>query len=315
MRLLITGCTGFLGGNIGRLAAREGHTLLGVGRSAAPNVEWPGEYVPADLSSDWSSVIEKFKPEAVLHAAGPAAVGFSFEDPLKDLTAGLITWTHTLESVRRSKQRPLLLFPSSAAVYGNPDRLPVNEDSALAPISPYGFHKVACEILSREYAECFGLDIVIFRLFSVFGASQRRLLIWEVYQQLIAERPTVWLDGTGAEVRDYLDVDDVAEVILRLAQRFSQERARQPAAGRPVIVNIASGEEIEVFDLARRLSALVAPEKSICARGIPRPGEPQRWRADVSFLRSLLPAWRPKPFLPALSSCVSAWQRERFCVR
>lgn len=312
MRLLVTGCTGFLGSNIGRLAALKGHILLGTGRLSRPGDEWPGEYIQNDLSSECPSLIENFMPDVVLHAAGPAAVGSSFSQPVEDLKAGVTTWANLLESVRRSKARSLVLFPSSAAVYGNPNSLPVREEDAIAPISPYGFHKAACELLAREYSECFNLDILTCRFFSIFGPTQRRLLIWELYQQFTGTGSTVWLDGTGTEVRDYLEIGEVTAILFRLIDRWMQSRTESQNSKRAHrIVNIASGEEIGVLDLARELSNLTCPEKTIRCRGIERRGEPQTWRADVSLLRAMMPSWRPKPFLLALSECVAAWEKER----
>ena len=212
-----------------------------------------------------------------------------------------------LESVRRSDKRPLVIIPSSAAVYGNPPELPVNEEGQIQPISPYGFHKAACEMLCREYAECFGLDILVCRLFSIFGAAQRRLLIWELYEQLAGPDPTVWLGGTGAETRDFLHVDDVAAAILQLARKQSEASK----AGRCLIVNVGGGCEMSVSEVARIMQAIVAPHKQIRCRGITRAGDPLRWRADVSVLRSLIP-WEPRPVKDGLAQCVAAWQRQGF---
>ena len=176
MRLLVTGCSGFLGGNISEAGARKGHDIIGIGRSGCPS-GWPGEYLQRNLTSDFASVIQDYRPDVILHLAGPASVDASFLDPFGDQQASVLTWSNTLESVRRSGLSPLVLFPSSAAVYGNPHVLPVPENTAVVPISPYSFHKAACELLALEYSECFGLDIVVCRFFSLFGVSQQRLLI------------------------------------------------------------------------------------------------------------------------------------------
>jgi UDP-glucose 4-epimerase len=246
-----------------------------------------------------------FAPDVVLHAAGTASVGLSFTAPLDDLRGAILTWANTLDAVRRSRQRPILVFPSSAAVYGNPPKLPIGEADAIAPLSPYGFHKAACELLAREYAECFGLDIIVCRLFSVFGVAQRRLLIWELYQQLVGS-DAVWLQGSGNESRDYLDIDDVWTAVSHLLRNRRQMRGK----GEYLVLNVARGEEIMVGDLAQELRRLIAPEKSIHYHGRERPGDPLRWCADLARLHSLLPNWRPKPLATALSLCVAAWQAE-----
>lgn len=308
MRLLITGSNGFLGSSLGQLAARNGCEVVGIGRSSRPRAGWPGGYLQKDVAhSDLFMIIDDFAPDVLLHAAGPASVGSSFAAPLDDLQVSILTWANTLDGVRRSRLKPLVLFPSSAAVYGNLKKLPVREDDDIAPTSPYGFHKAACELLAREYSECFSLDIIVCRFFSIFGVAQQRLLIWELYKQLAGPNPTVWLQGTGTESRDYLDIEDVWAALFQLID--SRLRIRKKSSH--LVVNIASGEETAVLDVARQLCDLVAPEKSVRYCGFERPGDPRHWCADLSLLRSLIPSWRPKPFSLALSQCVAAWQKKR----
>lgn len=328
MRILITGSRGFVGGSFGRSAAREGHTLLGLGRDSQPALDWPGDYAQADVvSADLSGYIQDFAPDAVFHAAGTASVGASLSSPVEDLRASALTWANTLDAVRRSGLRPLVLFPSSAAVYGNPEVLPVKEDAPLRPVSPYGFHKAVCELLGREYAECFGLSVIVCRLFSLFGAAQRRLLVWELYSQLIGREQTVWLQGTGTESRDYLHVDDLSAALLQLIalRREGQERegveqakksdveetaSSERERGSYLIVNVASGVETGVLNLAERLREIIAPHKTIRGRGLERRSDPHHWRADVSLLRSLIPGWQPQTLVEGLEQCIAKWRSE-----
>jgi UDP-glucose 4-epimerase len=309
---MIIGCTGFIGRNLGCRAALQAHDILGIARSNGGSVDWPFDYLQKDLScSDFSAAIQDFAPDAVVHAAGPSSVSLSFEKPLSDLRAGVVTWANTLESVYRSKLRPLVIFPSSAAVYGNPKKQPIREDDAVAPISPYGFHKLACELLAREYSEFFGLNILICRLFSIVGPAQRRLLIWELYQQFRGSDSTVWIDGTGAESRDYLDIDDVIDAVFQIIEgEQAKRKSRQCPSRGPLIVNLASGDEIGVLQLAKQIGQLLASNKPIRCRGIKRRGETKNWRADASLQRSLIPNWRPKPCPLALSRCISEWQKD-----
>jgi UDP-glucose 4-epimerase len=313
MRLLIIGA-GFLGKNLAEVGARSGCEVLGISRSSRP-ASWPGEYLQTQGNSDLAGIIRDFVPDAVLHVAGPASVDASFTAPVSDLHASVLTWTNTLDSVRRSGLQPAVMFPSSAAVYGQPKILPTPEDTAIAPMSPYGFHKAACELLALEYSQCFGLDTIICRFFSIFGASQQRLLIWELYNQLAGPNPAVWIDGKGTESRDYLDVNDATSAVFQLLN--NQLRARNDKSfteGNRLIVNIASGRETNVLDLAEHLRKLVAPEKRIFCGGNERRGAPDRWRADIGRLRSLVPGWEPKPCFEALSECVAAWQNCQYVV-
>jgi UDP-glucose 4-epimerase len=303
VRILVTGSRGFIGGSVGRALAASGHEILGLGRASQPSAGWPGEYAQADVASaDLTMLVDGFRPDAVLHAAGPASVAASFATPQEDLRASLSTWANVLDGARRADAGPVVVFFSSAAVYGQP-ALPAAETAPVAPISPYGFHKAACEVVAREYAECFGQRVIVCRLFSVFGPRQRRLLVWELYERLRGAGDTVWLDGTGLESRDYLHVDDVAAALEGLLA------GARPDDGSCSIVNIGRGEETTVGDLAEELRRRLAPAKTVRWRGHARPGDPARWCADTSQLRALVPAWKPTPLFPGLAGCVEAWDR------
>ncbi len=290
---------------MGSHSARMGHDVLGIGRASQPGPDWPGTYVQTDVAtSDLASILRDFKPNVILHAAGTASVGASIASPLDDLRASMLTWANMLDGVRRSGLNPLLLFPSSAAVYGAAVQLPINEDSPATPLSPYGFHKAACELLAKEYAQCFDLRIVVCRLFSVFGPSQRRLLVWELFRQAAGPSDAIRLSGTGDETRDYLHSEDVAQALLDLAEgTFSRLES-----GQCETINIGSGEETKVLDLAAVIRDLVAPGKQIAVRGEVRPGDPRNWQADIARLRLFAPLWQPRALQQGLSDCIRVWR-------
>jgi UDP-glucose 4-epimerase len=308
MKLLVTGALGFVGGSVARHAARLGHavtgTALAVDLPRAADAGFP--VVAAEDERALRALLEDTAPDVILHAAGRASVAASIQAPGDDFDGSVLTWQTLLEAVRRSGRRPVVILPSSAAVYGNPAHLPVAEDAPVAPISPYGFHKRLCEILADEYAACFGLDVVVARLFSVFGPAQRRLLVWELVAQLAGPDEVVWLQGTGRETRDFLHVDDVAEALLRLAAGPREARSGRGAE----VVNVASGEERLVLDLAFALRDRVAPEKRVACRGESRPGDPARWCADVRRLEDRIAPFRPRPFTEALDACLAAWRAD-----
>lgn len=302
MRILVNGISGFIGGSFGRYAAAAGHVVMGAGRSREADKKWPGLYTGLGDSRDVADLIRDFLPDVVVQAAGSASVAASIEDPLNDFRGSVQSWAEFLDAVRRSGRDPLVIIPSSAAVYGNPACLPVSEEVSLQPISPYGFHKAASELIAREYSECFGLKIMVCRFFSVFGPAQRRLLVWELYRQLAGPEKTAWLAGTGKETRDFLYIEDLAVALLGLIEN-SHDSAREC-----LVVNIASGTETSVLTLAETLRELVAPEKHISCRGNLRKNDPLRWWADIGRLQNLLPSWQPRPLRDALKLCVANWR-------
>jgi UDP-glucose 4-epimerase len=305
MRILITGSTGFLGGSFGRFAARSGHEITGIGRSDQTSGDWPGAY--AQVNNDvarTAEVIDGFCPDIVFHGAGTASVGASFQDPFLDFQGSVLTCENLFAAVHRSNCRPLIFIPSSAAVYGNADSLPIDESAPLNPISPYGLHKSICETLARGWADEFGLRIVVCRFFSLFGTLQRRLLVWELFQQLSQKSEPVTIEGTGSESRDFLCVDDAANAFLKMSQTLCQA-----PAGYFEIINLAGGEETTVADLAEHLRKVLGARNEIRYRGLVRPGDPLRWRADISKLISIIPDWRPQSLRDALQLCIDSWQQ------
>ena len=303
MKVLVTGARGFVGSSFGEYASAHGHEMLGVSRTSQPAPDWPGSYVWADAAlSDLTPIINGFSPDLVVHCAGSASVSASLVSPLDDLRATVLTFANTLESIRRSDVRPLIIFPSSAAVYGNPRHLPVREDASCHPISPYGFHKLGAEQLVHEYVVCHQLRAAVCRIFSLIGQRQRRLLLWDLYQQFTGPSDEVVLQGTGEETRDYLHVDDLSETFLRLHQCGANELPNGS------IVNLASGIETSIRSLALLVKEILGSNKRLTFSGTPRPGDPTRWVADCSKLDGIEPGRRISKLAGAIERVVNSWR-------
>lgn len=279
----------------------RGHQVLGLSRASQPAPDWSGQHMRADVGSDdLSGLLKEFRADIVVHAAGSASVADSIKDPVSDFRATAMTFMNVLEGVRRSGTEPVVLQVSSAAIYGNPESLPVAEDAAAAPISPYGHHKLFCEMLAKEYAQCYGITSVVCRIFSLFGPLQRRLLVWELYRQFAGPNSRVELQGTGDETRDFLHVDDLSDALLRLAKVAPRHTA--------AALNVASGVETTTRGLAEEIGEVLGAKKEIFCRGQARPGDPARWCADTSKLKSLLGEWHPIGLREALLLTVRDWQ-------
>jgi UDP-glucose 4-epimerase len=307
MRIAVTGGSGFLGSVLSREASRMGHEVMvwtqqgpPAGSEAAGTLHLTWEASPAGLAGH----ISAFAPDCIIHCAGSASVADSLKDPHADLRASLGTWSVLLEEVRLSGGRPLVIFPSSAAVYGNPAALPVREDAPRRPVSPYGMHKKLCEDLAAEYLAHFGVPTLVLRLFSVLGPSQKRLLVRELYERCAADTGDVVIAGTGGETRDFLSEWCVADAMVSLAALSKQTGSEVPGS----VLNLASGEERTVLEVAHCMRDLVCPGRPVSCRGEARPGDPVRWHADVAGIKKLVPAWRPLPFRTALERTVAAWR-------
>jgi UDP-glucose 4-epimerase len=291
--VVVTGANGFVGSAISRQAMREGWTVVGVVRRAPA----AGGARVCDYSVEaLRALLVEVDPALVVHAAGAASVAASVENPDADFHASVALTQRVLEGVRRSGRRPLLVYASSAAVYGNPASLPVGEDAPLRPISPYGFHKMMCERLIEEYAAWYGQPGLSLRAFSLLGEAQRRLLIWDVFQK--ARAGDVTLAGTGEESRDYLYIDDYARLMLAAARRHP---------GGFEVLNGASGRSVTVREVAQRILELTRSTGALAFNGQVRPGDPKEWRADVSRLAERVGPLELASFEKRLAQIVRVW--------
>lgn len=308
--LVVTGASGFLGGVVAKCAREAGWRVFAASRSAAGAGANDGfwwhfnEGVAVEEAADW---LRSVRPDAVFHGAGSADVRKSFEEPWQDMRASLDTWSFWLEAARLSEASPLMILPSSAAVYGSPESLPVREECDCRPISPYGMHKWMCEKLAEEYHGMLGLPVAVVRLFSIFGSSQRRLLVWELFQKLKDGRQAVRLMGTGRERRDFLHETSVAEAVLRLGSG----REDFPASGPMPVYNLGAGVEHSVLEVAGMLRDRLSPGREIVCEGLPRQGDPDRWCADVTQFRTAFRDWSPVGLEEGIDRTIADWLSDR----
>lgn len=279
--VLITGSSGFLGRHLTEAFRAQGRVVHGVDRRppnpASDVQEIPDTFEGLDLTEGdtLTALLEDREVTLVVHAAGTADVTRSFLAPIADLSAHVTTTAHVLDALRRTKPRPRFLLISSAAVYGEPARLPISEETSLEPVSPYGYHKWQQELLADEYHRIFGVPTVRARVFSTFGPGLKRLAVWDfVTRALSGERD---VRGTGAETRDYLYVKDLARAMVRVA-------ARSPFEGEAV--NIASGTETRIDTLVTMIMEELGLFASPQYDGKVERGKPTRWCADISRLSS-----------------------------
>jgi UDP-glucose 4-epimerase len=256
--ILVTGHRGFLGRAIHERLVAEGRKVIGAGR---PDVPIP--------SAAFRRLVDSAEPEVIVHCAGPASVGDSIRDPAEDRRGSVEVLARLVDEAPDAR----LLLISSAAVYGEPEALPVAETARIAPISPYGRHRAECERLLLEG----GKPSAILRVFSGYGEGLRRQVLWDVCRQAL-DLGAVQLAGSGEESRDFVHVRDVAQAV-------SVAIDRSPFGGD--VYNVATGTETTIRRLAESLLVGLGSSASLRFSGRPRVGDPARWRADISLIAGL----------------------------
>lgn len=202
-------------------------------------------------------------------------------EPYGDFNRTVVTTAAILEFIRVNCPEAVLVYPSSAAVYGVAARLPMLEDSALHPASAYGVHKKCAEDLVIGHARLFGIRSAIIRLFSVYGEHFRKQLLWDACQRICANETTFF--GTGSETRDFLHVSDAAQLIVTSAIYAS-----------PVcpIVNGGTGISASIKQVLTDLFDLLGRSDKPNFDGNQRLGDPRDYRADITRAREW--GWSPK---------------------
>jgi UDP-glucose 4-epimerase len=277
MRVLVTGGAGFIGHAVVAECRQRGDEVLVVDVQP-PVAPHPGvQYHELRLpSAELSHLVGSFAPDLCVHCAGRASVAASVEDPWTDFLGSVDGTFAILEGLRLSAPACRLVLLSSAAVYGDPRTLPIDETAPLCPISPYGFHKAAAELLCREYTVVYGIQTVVLRIFSAYGPGLRRQVMWDIARKLF-QNDTVELFGLGNETRDFVHVTDIARGALHLAEHGVLDGSAY---------NIASGQAITIANLADVLRRRLRPAARVVFSGIRSPGDPVQWEANVRKLQA-----------------------------
>jgi len=278
--VLITGAAGFLGRHIVREMHLAGWTVLAVDSAAEENAAVLPGVIYRSISlpnTGFERLVAEFRPKACVHCAGRASVADSISNPSADFEAGVVLTASVLDALRKEACGCRTVFLSSAAVYGQPENLPVRETAESRPMSPYGYHKRICEILMEQAARLQGVPTASARIFSAYGPGLRRQVLWETAVQF-AEKNAATLKGTGAESRDFIFSTDVARAVRLLVEKA-------PCEGE--VYNVATGQETSILEAVRVLSGYFPSAAPAVFQGGKTSGDPERWVADCSRIRAL----------------------------
>jgi UDP-glucose 4-epimerase len=299
MKILVVGGAGYIGSVCAELLLNEGHEVaifdnLTEGHRAA--IDPRAIFIEGDLSDRAAigAALAKVHPDAVMHFAATALVGESMENPSKYFRNNVGNGLNLLDAMVEARVSRLV-FSSTCAIFGPPDRLPIDETLPARPINPYGESKLAFEKILKWYDQIHGLKFVALRYFNAAGASEKfgedhrveTHLIPNVLQVALGQKPEVAIFGTDYEtpdgtcIRDYIHILDLARAhILALGSKKSDFYNLGTGGGssvREVIDTVCkvTGRKINVVEKPRR------------------PGDPPRLIASSEKINREL-GWKPR---------------------
>ena len=259
MRALITGINGFVGGHLAEhLLAETNWELAGAVREPAltlPSLQGRVRPLPIDLMDAGAvrAALADVAPDIIFHLAAQAHAPTSFRDPGATLTANILMQLNILEAVRAADLDPTILVVGTGEEYGavRPEDIPVDEDTPLRPVSPYGVSKVAQDMLAFQYHAAYKLKTIRVRPFNHTGPRQEARYAATEFALQIArieaglQPPTVRVGNLEAR-RDFTDVRDVVR-----AYRLAVEQG-EPGA----VYNIGSGQPVAIATILETLVGL-----------------------------------------------------------
>jgi UDP-glucose 4-epimerase len=260
MNVIIFGSKGFVGSQLCQNFLRYGYRVLEINRCEQLNVQ----------------VLKGI--DFFINCAGSSNVSMSIECPKVDFEKNVVLVQVLLEAIRLSGNANLKFINlSSAAVYGNPQQLPVCESNQCTPISPYGYHKKMAEQLLLEYAQCYGLNSLTLRLFSAYGVGQRKMLLWDLHQKIVNSNGEITLFGTGEESRDFIHMVDIYQQLILAIENSKFEGE---------VVNVANGKEVYIKNIVEIYKSHYPKLFTYQFNGENRPGDPLNWCADIAIMKN-----------------------------
>jgi UDP-glucose 4-epimerase len=285
MRVLVTGCAGFIGSHLTEKLLNEGYEVIGVDcftdyysrRIKESNMESFAdqiEFLEKDILEIDISIIKKI--DVIFHLAAQAGVRASWGDEFEVYTRHNILTTQRLLEACRKYGIGKFVYASSSSVYGNMSKLPMREDMYPRPFSPYGVTKLAAENLCELYRMNYGIKTISLRYFTVYGERQRPDMAFHKFIKAILNDEEIVVYGDGKQTRDFTYVGDVVDATIKAAE--------SEAVG---VFNIGGGTRIPLIEVVKLLEEIMGREANIRFEE-PKKGDVRDTYADISKAREIL---------------------------
>ena len=303
MKILVVGGAGYIGSHMVKMLLDGGHQVVTFDNlsSGFRNAVLGGEFVEGDLANTalLNEVFEKHQPEAVMHFASYIQVGESVQHPAKYYFNNFTNTLNLLNTMVKYRVNNFI-FSSTAAVFGEPEYVPIDEAHPKAPLNPYGRSKLMVEQILADYEHAYGLKSVCLRYFNAAGADPSALLgerhepethlIPLVLQAISGKRTHISVIGRdydtadGTCIRDYIHIVDLCSAHLLALTKLAKDGVSQ-------CFNLGNGAGFSVQEVIS-VAEQVTGKKVKVVDAPRRDGDPARLVADAALAKDTL-GWSP----------------------
>ena len=258
MRILLTGGAGFIGSWLAERLVAADHDVIVLDNFSTGSLRNLSsirrtqnlKILRADVRHVPRPVLKSIgRVDGVCHLAAVTSVQQSIKNPISVSEVNLMGTLRILEAARKLHAKRFV-FASSAAVYGAPEALPVTEDAKLAPMSPYGASKASAELYCNSFRESRGLETISLRYFNIYGprqSSSQYSGVISIFARRVLRKLPLTIFGDGSQTRDFVFVEDAVE---------AAKAALEKDIVHSRIVNVASGREITILQLAKTMQEI-----------------------------------------------------------
>lgn len=273
MTILIIGSKGFIGSNLVSYFSSSQNRVIGCGVSGENTSNY---YVVNSINPNYQPIFNENEINVCINASGSPGVGFSLQFPEDDFRMNVTNTQNLLHAIKTNQPKCKFICLSSAAVYGNPNYLPIDETHATNPLSIYGINKLKAEQCVINAFEKNSIKSIILRIFSAYGKGLKKQLFWDIYKK--SKRGSIIeLFGTGAESRDFVSVTQICTIIEHLIKEVEFNST---------VYNVATGIETTIQKAASLFLNEIGSDYLIKFNNEIKPGDPLNWRASIEKLKN-----------------------------
>lgn len=271
MNILIIGSKGFIGSHLLKYLSQQ-QNIVCYGCDIIKDSSLNYFYI-SNFKYDLNKLLELYKFDYCINCSGSANVKDSFVNTLSDFDLNVSNVILILDSIKHNLPFCKFINLSSAAVYGNPKRLPILVSDKENPISPYGMHKYFSEKLCLEYYKAFQIPTLSLRIFSAYGPGLKKQIFWDWYCKAI-NNEMIFLNGTGNESRDYIFIDDLVKIIHLVIIKGNFNGS---------CINVGNGSENFIKDIAKIFFTIF--NRRFEFTGNRNEADPINWCAEISQIK------------------------------